>query len=93
MSWAPKGQAVDGSGWVISFPLSFGLKRVFQILLNHRSLEVLGTVNVVVDEVCGEGTWAKYTIRCQRWTEGREEKEAIALEKARKELEGRWGKC
>jgi len=40
------------------------LKRVFQILLNHQALEVLGTVNVVVDEVCGEGTWAKYTIRC-----------------------------
>lgn len=25
MSWVPKGQAVDGSGWVISFTLSFGL--------------------------------------------------------------------
>lgn len=24
MSWGPKGQAVDGSGWVISFHLSFG---------------------------------------------------------------------
>lgn len=24
MSWVPKGQAVDGSGWVISFTLSFG---------------------------------------------------------------------
>ncbi len=35
------------------------LKRIFQILLNHQALEVLGTVNVVVDEVCGEGTWAK----------------------------------
>lgn len=65
------------------------LKRIFQILLNHQALEVLGTVNVVVDEVCGEGTWAKYTIRYQRWTEGREEKEAIALEKARKEEEAR----
>lgn len=65
------------------------LKRIFQILLNHQALEVLGTVNVVVDEVCGEGTWAKYTIRHQRWTEGREEKEAIALEKARKEEEAR----
>lgn len=50
------------------------LKRIFQILLSHRSLEVLGTVNVVVDEVCGERTWAKYTIRCQRWTEGCEER-------------------
>ena len=65
------------------------LKRIFQILLNHQALEVLGTVNVVVDEVCGEGTWAKYTIRYQRWTEGREEKEAIALEKAREEEEAR----
>lgn len=41
------------------------LKRIFQILLNHQALEVLGTVNVVVDEVCGEGTWAKYTIRAK----------------------------
>lgn len=65
------------------------LKRIFQILLNHRSLEVLGTVNVVVDEVCGEGTWAKYTIRCQRWTDGCEKREAIALEKVRKEKESR----
>lgn len=63
------------------------LKRIFQILLNHQALEVLGTVNVVVDEVCGEGTWAKYTIRCQRWTEGCEKREAIALEEARKEKE------
>lgn len=23
MSWVPKGKAVDGSGWVISFTLSF----------------------------------------------------------------------
>ena len=65
------------------------LKRIFQILLNHQALEVLGTVNVVVDEVCGEGTWAKYTIRYQRWTEGCEKREAIALEKARKEEEVR----
>lgn len=65
------------------------LKRIFQILLNHQALKILGTVNVVVDEVCGEGTWAKYTIRCQRWTEGCEKREAIALEKARKEEEAR----
>lgn len=65
------------------------LKRIFQILLNHQALEVPGTVNVVVDEVCGEGTWAKYTIRCQRWTEGCEKREAIALEEARKQEEVR----
>lgn len=63
------------------------LKRVFQILLNHRSLEVLGTVNVVVDEVCGEGTWTKYIIRCQRWEDSQAKREAMALEKARKENE------
>lgn len=65
------------------------LKRIFQILLNHQALKILGTVNVVVDEVCGEGTWAKYTVRCQRWTEGCEKREAIVLEKARKEEEAR----
>lgn len=31
MSWIPKGQAVDGSGWVISFTLSFGLDNGTQI--------------------------------------------------------------
>lgn len=31
MSWGPKGQAVDGSGWVISFTLSFGLENSTQI--------------------------------------------------------------
>ena len=56
---------------------------------NHQVLEVLGTVNVVVDEVCGEGTWAKYTIRCQRWAEGYEKREVVALERARKEEEVR----
>lgn len=42
------------------------LKRIFQILLNHQALEVLGTVNVIVDEVCGEGTWLKYWERVER---------------------------
>ena len=31
MSWIPKGQAVDGSGWVISFYLFFGLENSTQI--------------------------------------------------------------
>lgn len=31
MSWGPKGQVVDGSGWVISFTLSFGLEGGTQI--------------------------------------------------------------
>lgn len=42
------------------------LKHIFQILLNHQALEVLGTVNVIVDEVCGEGTWLKYWERVER---------------------------
>lgn len=31
MSWTPKGETVDGSGWVISFTLSFGLENSTQI--------------------------------------------------------------
>lgn len=42
------------------------LKRIFWILLNHQALEVLGTVIVIVDEVCGEGTWLKYWERVER---------------------------
>lgn len=53
------------------------LKRVFQILLNHQVLEVLGTVNVIVDEVCGEGTWIKYSERSERWRKGEEEREGF----------------
>lgn len=65
------------------------LKRVFQILLNHQALEVLGTVNVIVDEVCGEGTWIKYSERSERWRKGEEERERIKLERLRKEEEAR----
>lgn len=36
MSWAPKGQAVDGSGWVISFHLSFGLESGTQIKFDRE---------------------------------------------------------
>lgn len=43
------------------------LKRIFQILLNHKALEVLGTVNVIVDEVCGEGTYLKYRERVEKY--------------------------
>ena len=32
MSWVPKEQAVDGSGWVISFTLSFGLEGGTQMI-------------------------------------------------------------
>lgn len=48
------------------------LKRIFQILLDHQGLKVLGTVNVIVDEVCGEGTWIKYSERSERWRKGEE---------------------
>lgn len=36
MSWAPKGQAVDGSGWVISFHLSLGLESGTQIKFDRE---------------------------------------------------------
>ena len=35
---------------------------------------MLGTVNVIVDEVCGEGTWIKYSERSERWRKGEEER-------------------
>lgn len=66
------------------------LKHIFQILLNHQALEVLGTVNVIVDEVCGEGTWIKYSERSERWRKGEEERERIKLERLRKKEEARY---
>lgn len=42
------------------------LKRVFEVLLNHQALEILGTTNVIVDEICGEGTWAMPPSVCVR---------------------------
>lgn len=62
------------------------LKRIFQILLNHQALEVLGAVNVVVDEVCGEGTWLKYRERVEKHRISREVQEVEKLRKL-KELE------
>lgn len=50
------------------------LKRVFEVLLNHQALETLGTTNVIVDEICGEGTWAEYVARCQRWKDSQAKK-------------------
>ena len=59
------------------------LKRIFQILLNHQALEVLGTVNVIVDEVCGEGTYLKYRERVEKYRiniETKQEKKRRARE-------------
>jgi hypothetical protein len=57
--------------------------------LNYQPLEVLGTVNVIVDEVCGEGTWIKYLERIKRFEKSREEREKIKIETYRKEQEAR----
>lgn len=65
------------------------LKHVFEVLLNHQALETLGTTNVIVDEICGEGTWAEYATRCQRWKDSQAKKEALIFEKRRKEKEDR----
>lgn len=60
MSWAPKGQAVDGSGWVISFHLSFGLESGTQIKFDReeeyqRALDSLGDKieDLTMDETDG----------------------------------------
>lgn len=65
------------------------LKRVFEVLLNHQALETLGTTNVIVDEICGEGTWDEYVARCQRWKDSQTKKEALIFEKRRKEKKDR----
>lgn len=65
------------------------LKRIFRIMLDHQSLADFGTVNVIVDEICGEGTWANYTDRCQKYRVAQEEREAKRIEKARVENEAR----
>ena len=65
------------------------LKRIFQIMLSHQSLDILGTVNVIVDEICGEGTWISYIERCQKFRAAQEDREAKRIEKARVENETR----
>ena len=57
---------------------------MFEVLLNHQALETLGTTNVIVDEICGEGTWAEYVARCQRWKDSQAKKEALIFEKKKK---------
>lgn len=65
------------------------LKRIFKIMLDHQSLADFGTVNVIVDEICGEGTWINYTERCQRYRLAQEKREAKAIERARIENEAK----
>lgn len=49
----------------------------------------MGIVNVIIDEICGDGTWAGYVTRCQRWRESWEAREAVAIERERVENEAR----
>lgn len=65
------------------------LKRIFSILLNHQTLEILGSVNVVIDEICGEGTWESYIERNQKYRAAQEERETKKIEEARIENEAK----
>lgn len=88
--WLGTNHELSKSGDSIKRKHVHELKRIFQILLDHQGLKVLGTVNVIVDEVCGEGTWIKYSERSERWRKGEEERERIKLERLRKEEEARY---
>lgn len=88
--WLGTNHKLSKSGDSIKRKHVHELKRIFQILLDHQGLKVLGTVNVIVDEVCGEGTWIKYSERSERWRKGEEERERIKLERLRKEEEARY---
>ena len=90
MNWLGTNHELSKSGDSIKRKHVHELKRIFQILLDHQGLKVLGTVNVIVDEVCGEGTWIKYSERSERWRKGEEERERIKLERLRKEEEARY---
>lgn len=59
------------------------LKRIFQIMLNHKELVAFGTINVIVDEICGAGTWVSYTERCQKYRIIQEKREAKRIKEAR----------
>lgn len=87
--WLGTNHELSKSGDSIKRKHVHELKRIFQILLDHQGLKVLGTVNVIVDEVCGEGTWIKYSERSERWRKGEEERERIKLERLRKEPEAK----
>lgn len=64
--WLGTNHELSKSGDSIKRKHVHELKRIFQILLDHQGLKVLGTVNVIVDEVCGEGTWIKYVVEFTR---------------------------
>jgi len=56
MSWVPKGQAVDGSGWVISFTLSFGLDNGTQIKFDEEGeyLSEIDRLNELFNVILGD---------------------------------------
>lgn len=62
------------------------LKRIFKITIDHKELAVLGTVNVIVDEICGDGTWTSYIDRCERYRRKKEEREEKRLKDARENV-------
>lgn len=82
--WLGTNHELSKSGDSIKRKHVHELKRIFQILLDHQGLKVLGTVNVIVDEVCGEGTWIKYSERSERWRKGEEERKKSKIREIKK---------
>lgn len=68
------------------------LKRIFKITIDHKELAVLGTVNVIVDDICGDGTWTSYIDRCERYRRKKEERENKRLEEDRERYKSKKGK-
>lgn len=59
MSWIPKGKAVDGSGWVISFTLSFGFnKNECEGLLDKNGLN--DKMDVFINRLFNENNHIRY---------------------------------
>ena len=79
MSWTPKGEAVDGSGWVISFTLSFGLDNGTQIKFDKEAEDA----EIISVRLSPDETPIAYEnrVRCLMLSGlSREEAEKIALE-------------
>lgn len=65
------------------------LKRILQVMINHKGLESFGTVINIVDDICGEGTYEAYLCRVEAHNKREAKRESERLEAYRLEQEMR----
>lgn len=62
-------------------------KKVLKCLYSHPGLEQIQSINVIVDEICGAGTWDNYKERCIRYKNSLTLREEIRYKNSLKSLE------